>query len=37
MAAFDAEARAGDEVVATSRASVLVPPPEGADTEGNAE
>lgn len=30
MAAFDAEARAGDEVVAVSRASVLVPPPEGA-------
>jgi len=37
MAAFDAEARAGDEVVATSRASVLVPPPEGSESEGNAE
>jgi acyl dehydratase len=30
MAAFDAEARVGDEVVAISRASVLVPPPEDA-------
>ena len=35
MAAFDAEARAGDEVVAVSRASVLVPPPEGS-SEGDA-
>ncbi len=34
MAAFEAEARAGDEVVAISRAAVLVPPPEGADAEG---
>ncbi len=30
MASFDAEARAGDEVVAVSRASVLVPPPDDA-------
>ena len=39
MASFETEARAGDEVVAVSRASVLVPPPEGAtDTSGgNAE
>ncbi|MDA0364575.1 MAG: hypothetical protein O2843_01715 [Chloroflexi bacterium] len=39
MAAFDAEARAGDEVVAVSRASVLVPPPEGAaeSSDGSAE
>ena len=38
MAAFDAEARAGGEVVAVSRASVLVPPPEETATaEESAE
>ncbi|MGE3857195.1 MAG: MaoC family dehydratase N-terminal domain-containing protein [Dehalococcoidia bacterium] len=38
MAAFDAEARAGDEVVAVSRASVLVPPADGAAaSDGTAE
>lgn len=31
MASFEAEARSGDEVVAVSRASVMVPPPGGAD------
>lgn len=40
MAAFDAEARAGDEVVAVSRASVLVPPPadspDASGSEGTA-
>ena len=39
MASFDTEARPtddGDEVIAVSRASVLVPPLEGT-TEGNAE
>ena len=35
MAAFDAEARAGDEVVAVARASVLVPPPDEAATPGD--
>ena len=34
IAAFDAEARAGDEVVATSRASVLVPPAEASAAAG---
>lgn len=34
MASFDTEARAGDEVVAVSRASVLVPPPAGAGADG---
>ncbi len=43
MASFDTEARsadgAGDEVIAISRASVLVPPADGTTsaTEGNAE
>lgn len=37
MATFDTEARAGDEVVAVSHASVLVTPAEGAASEGTAE
>lgn len=39
MAAFEAEARSGDEVVAISRASVLVPPEgdAGEQVEGSAE
>ncbi len=36
MAAFDTEARSGDEVVAVSRASVLVPPAEGAPDASGA-
>ena len=36
IASFDMEARAGDAVVAVSRASVLVPPPEG-PADGSAE
>ena len=35
MAAFDSEARSGDEVVAVSRTSVMVPPP-GGGADGSA-